>query len=104
MVAGWWLLFTVPCLLWVRETPGKPAVGPGSVVARGFRQLRTTFGDVRRDRRLLLFLAVIGLYLFGRQGDPAVEQVATLTRSPIIVGRGSCTRSKARIAEERRGT
>src|SRR6185503_9296913 len=39
LTAGWWLLFTIPCLLWVRETPGAPAVGSGSTLTRGFRQL-----------------------------------------------------------------
>ena len=65
VTAAWWLLFTVPCLLWVRETPGTPATGGGPVLTRGFRQLATTFADLRRDRRILLFLAAYFLYIDG---------------------------------------
>jgi MFS transporter, UMF1 family len=65
VTAAWWLLFTVPCLLWVHETPGTAAVGRGSVLTRGFRQLVSTFKDIRRDRRILLFLAAYILYIDG---------------------------------------
>lgn len=65
LTGAWWLLFTVPALLWVRETPGRPAVGPGSVITRGFRQLFSTFREIRRDRRLLLFLGAYILYIDG---------------------------------------
>jgi UMF1 family MFS transporter len=65
VTAGWWILFTVPALIWVRETPGTPSVGPGSVVTRGFRQLAITFAEIRRDRRLLLFLGGYILYIDG---------------------------------------
>lgn len=65
LTAGWWLLFTIPCLLWVRETPGRVAVGAGSVLTRGFRQLATTFQDIRGNRNLLYFLAGYVLYIDG---------------------------------------
>jgi UMF1 family MFS transporter len=65
LTGAWWLLFTVPALLWVRETPGRPAVGSGSVITRGFRQLFATFREIRRDRRLLLFLGAYILYIDG---------------------------------------
>lgn len=93
VVAAWWLLFTVPALLWVRETPGKPALGSGesagvdvgvveradagdrggavergrngSSFTRGFRQLAVTFRDLRRDRRILFFLGGYLLYIDG---------------------------------------
>lgn len=65
LTAAWWLLFTLPCLLWVHETPGTPAVGGGSVVTRGFKQLATTFADIRRDRRILFFLGAYILYIDG---------------------------------------
>jgi MFS transporter, UMF1 family len=65
VTAAWWVLFTLPALLWVRETPGVPSVGPGSVVARGFRQLSATFKEIRRDRRLLWFLGGYILYIDG---------------------------------------
>ena len=65
LTAGWWLLFTLPCLLWVRETPAKPAAGGGSVLTRGFRQLVATFRDIRHHRSLLYFLAGYVLYIDG---------------------------------------
>jgi UMF1 family MFS transporter len=65
VTAGWWLLFTVPAVLWVRETPGRPAVGGGSVLTRGFRQIATTFRGIRGDRRILLFLGAYILYIDG---------------------------------------
>lgn len=63
LTAGWWLLFTIPCLIWVRETPGTPAVGGGSVLTRGFRQLLATFAELRGDRRLVYFLVGYMLYI-----------------------------------------
>lgn len=65
LTAAWWLVFTIPAMLWVRETPGTAAVGQGSVVTRGFRQFLSTFKDVRRQRGLLLFLAAYVLYIDG---------------------------------------
>lgn len=65
VTAGWWLLFTVPALIWVKETPGRVAVGEGSVLTRGFRQLATTFADLRRHRSVLVFLAAYFLYIDG---------------------------------------
>ena len=65
ITAAWWLIFTVPCLLWVRETPGTPAMGEGSVLTRGFRQLAATFKHIRADRQVLLFLAAYILYIDG---------------------------------------
>lgn len=65
ITAGWWLLFTVPAMLWVRETPGRPAVGGGSVLTRGFHQLARTFAEIRHDRRILFFLAGYLLYIDG---------------------------------------
>jgi len=65
LTGAWWLFFTIPALLWVRETPGRPAVGSGSVITRGFRQLFSTFREIRRDRRLLLFLGAYILYIDG---------------------------------------
>jgi UMF1 family MFS transporter len=65
LTGGWWLLFTIPCLLWIHETPGKPNVGEGTVLTRGFRQLAVTFKDIRRNRSLLLFLLGYVLYIDG---------------------------------------
>lgn len=65
LTGAWWLLFTIPALLWIQETPGRPAVGTGSVVTRGFRQLVATFAEIRHDRRLVYFLVGYILYIDG---------------------------------------
>ncbi len=67
VTAAWWLIFTVPALLWIRETPAVPAAGPGgdSVLTRGFRQFAGTFREIRGDRRILWFLAGYILYIDG---------------------------------------
>jgi UMF1 family MFS transporter len=65
ITAAWWLLFTLPALFWVRETPGTPNVGGGAVMTRSLRQLATTFADIRRDRRILFFLLAYILYIDG---------------------------------------
>jgi UMF1 family MFS transporter len=65
ITAGWWLLFTIPALLWVRETPATPAAGSGSVVTRGFRQFLATFHEIRGQRPILYFLGGYVLYIDG---------------------------------------
>lgn len=65
VTSAWWILFTIPALLWVRETPGVPAAGGGSVFTRGFRQFAATFRELRHDRRLLYFLGGYILYIDG---------------------------------------
>ncbi len=65
MVAGWWLLFSLPCLLWIREK--KPA-RPLSLVAaarEGWRELRATIGAVRQLRPLVWFLLAYWMYIDG---------------------------------------
>jgi UMF1 family MFS transporter len=65
ITAGWWLLFTLPALLWVRESPAAYAAGPGTVLTRGFRQFLATFRELRGDRRILYFLGGYILYIDG---------------------------------------
>ena len=65
VTAGWWLLFTVPALLWVRETPATPAAGGGSALTRGFRQFAATFREIRHQRHILFFLGGYILYIDG---------------------------------------
>ncbi len=63
LVAGWWLLFSVPLALWVREPARRPSA-KGSVRA-GFHQLRNTFHHVRKLRVVALFLLAYWLYIDG---------------------------------------
>ncbi len=65
MVAVWWLVFTVPTLLWVRErVPGR-ALPLAAATGAGWKELRNTIGHVRRYRPLLWFLLAYWLYIDG---------------------------------------
>jgi len=65
MVAVWWLLFTAPALLWVREQkPARPLALPAAAVA-GWRELRATIGEVRRYKPLAWFLLAYWMYIDG---------------------------------------
>ncbi len=79
LVAVWWLVFTLPLLRWVREPPA--ANGPcrsWRAVADGFRQLVDTLGEIRRYRRVVLFLLAYWLYIDG---------VDTIVRMAVDYGR-----------------
>ena len=63
LVAIWWAVFSLPLLLFVRETPHtRPRSG---VVTGGFRQLINTFREVRRYREVWWFLLAYWLYIDG---------------------------------------
>lgn len=64
VVAVWWAIFTVPLVLWVRETrEGDQRSAP--IWLAGFAQLRRTLRVVRTQRNLCLFLAAYWLYIDG---------------------------------------
>ena len=65
ITAAWWAVFTIPAMLWIRETGPAPDASHRSLIARGLQQLKTTFFEIRTDRRLLLFLAAYILYIDG---------------------------------------
>jgi UMF1 family MFS transporter len=65
MVAAWWLLFTVPCLLWVREEKPARPLAPIAAARAGWRELGATVAEVRRYRPLLWFLVAYWLYIDG---------------------------------------
>jgi UMF1 family MFS transporter len=69
-VGAWWLLFAVPCLLWVKERPFGPAahgrrVGWRQATREGFAELAHTVREIRRYRPLIWFLAAYILYIDG---------------------------------------
>ena len=64
-VAIWWVLFTLPLLLWVPE-PKTRSSGPlGRAVAGAVRELWTTAKSLPAQRTLLLFLVAYWLYIDG---------------------------------------
>ncbi|MCU0975900.1 MAG: MFS transporter [Steroidobacteraceae bacterium] len=64
-VAAWWILFSLPVFLFVRE--GKPAAPLGLLAAArsSFGELKATVTHVRRYRPLLWFLLAYWLYIDG---------------------------------------
>lgn len=65
MVAGWWLLFSIPALLWVREQKPSRPLPLVSTASAGWRELRATIGAVRQLRPLVWFLLAYWLYIDG---------------------------------------
>jgi UMF1 family MFS transporter len=61
LVAAWFVVFTLPLLLWVDEDKSRVSRG-GRVVADAFVQLRRTFADVRKHRHTVRFLLARLLY------------------------------------------
>jgi UMF1 family MFS transporter len=65
MVAAWWILFTIPGLLWIREEkPARPLAG-GAAMRAGWGEFRRTLQAVRRYRPLVWFLLAYWLYIDG---------------------------------------
>ena len=65
MVAVWWAIFSLPLLLWVRETPPVTYKRGWQAFAAGYRQLATTFREIRQLRTTLIFLVGYWLYIDG---------------------------------------
>jgi UMF1 family MFS transporter len=65
MVAAWWILFSLPCLFWVRELKPAHALPPPEAAKAGFRALLGTLHEIRRYRPLLWFLLAYWLYIDG---------------------------------------
>ncbi|HEU5467879.1 MAG TPA: MFS transporter [Steroidobacteraceae bacterium] len=65
MVAAWWVLFTLPCLFWVREDKPAQALAALGAARAGWRELRATVAEVRKYRPLVWFLLAYWLYIDG---------------------------------------
>jgi len=66
MVAVWWMLFSVPLLLFVKEArPAETRRKPLATLRQAIRQLSGTFREVRRLRVVFLFLLSYWLYIDG---------------------------------------
>jgi UMF1 family MFS transporter len=67
-VGVWWLVFALPCLLWVRERSFgtvAPRVGWARALREGITELRRTVAEIRKYRPLVWFLAAYILYIDG---------------------------------------
>ncbi len=64
-VSGWWLLFSVPVLLYVREARPAQPLGVIAAARAGWRELGTTITHVRAYRPLVWFLLAYWLYIDG---------------------------------------
>lgn len=65
LVAVWWLAFTVPALLWVRERGPARALPPLAAMRAGIRELAGTVRAIRNYRPLAWFLLAYWLYIDG---------------------------------------
>lgn len=65
MVAGWWLLFTLPALLWVRERGPVGTLPAGAAMRAGLSELGATLRSIRSYRPLVWFLLAYWLYIDG---------------------------------------
>jgi UMF1 family MFS transporter len=61
LVAVWFVVFTLPLLLWVKEDKST-ASPPGRIVADTLTQLRQTFREIKRHRQVVRFLIARLLY------------------------------------------
>lgn len=65
-VAVWWLIFALPLFFWVKEkqqTKAKDSIL--LVIKNSFKQLHTTFREIRQIRQLFIFLIAYWLYIDG---------------------------------------
>lgn len=65
MVAIWWTVFSVPVLLFVRESRASAPLPFAAAIGAGGRELLATLRHVRADRTLLLFLLAYWFYIDG---------------------------------------
>lgn len=65
LVAGWWAIFSVPILLFVKEPRTAERTTALEAMAAAVGQIRRTFGHLRRLRVAALFLAAYWLYIDG---------------------------------------
>jgi UMF1 family MFS transporter len=61
VVAAWFLVFSVPFLLWVPEDKSRVSVS-GRVIKEAFAQIRHTFVEIRKYRQMVRFLVARLIY------------------------------------------
>jgi UMF1 family MFS transporter len=65
LVALWWLVFSLPLILFVREPGGQARHVSMGLLLAGFRRIGRTFHEVRQLRNVWLFLLSYWLYIDG---------------------------------------
>ena len=66
VVAIWWLIFSIPVFLWVREPPAANVIQSSkNSVWAGFLQLRQTFRQIKELKVVFTFLVAYWLYIDG---------------------------------------
>ncbi len=64
-VALWWAFFSLPILLWVPEPLSSGTSHNTDLIASGFRQLISTFKEIRKLRVVFIFLCGYWFYIDG---------------------------------------
>ncbi|MCH8895391.1 MAG: MFS transporter [Proteobacteria bacterium] len=64
-VAVWWSVFSIPVMLWVRETPTVNKSSSWQAVTAGLTQLKQTLKKIRSLKTIVLFLVAYWLYIDG---------------------------------------
>ena len=64
-VAVWWAAFSIPIMLFVKETPPKTSMPVGASISAGLKQLGKTFREVRTKRTIVIFLLAYWFYIDG---------------------------------------
>ena len=77
MVAAWWVVFSIPLMLFVKEAGEPSARSARRAVREGLRQLAITFRQLRELRAVGLFLLAYWLYIDG---------VSTIARMAVDYG------------------
>ncbi len=65
LVSCWWLVFTIPLLLVVKEPGEKKKIPLANMVKEGLKQFTQTFNKIRKLRVILLFLLGYWFYIDG---------------------------------------
>jgi UMF1 family MFS transporter len=64
-VGVWWVVFTIPVMLFVKESSAHAALPFGPAIRAGVRELAGTIRHLRGDRTLLMFLLAYWFYIDG---------------------------------------
>lgn len=60
-VAAWWLIFTIPMMIWVKEKPRNQFIPVGEV----YKHVWITFKKILKDKKIFLFLISYFFYIDG---------------------------------------